>query len=193
MTLSEQLEARLPKSASDNSRHSLRSAFMIQEGYAKKAEAIKADGRLSPEGKAEQLSALKTQTLNNGHLVQIKDLAKKQLDGIKNERDRFKADVLKPPVDALAEARHAELRTMLRSLPETERIKLAMENEAVRDAVAVAPAVLSGIPAPVHAQLIDGLVETRFASRAKELAALQEEAETVSAAAQLATDLISRS
>ncbi len=193
MTLSEQLEARLPQSASPDSKHSLRSAFMIQQGYAKKAEEIKADVRLSAEGKADELSKLKTATLNNGHLKQIRDLAAKQLDGLKAERDRFRADVLKPPSDVFAEARHAELRSMLRSLPETDRIKLALENEAARNAVAVAPAVLSGIPAPVHAQLIDGLVETRFASRAKDLSALQEEAETVAAAVQVATDLISRS
>jgi hypothetical protein len=193
MTLSEQLESRLPKTASDNSRHSLRAAFMIEAGYRQKAEAIKGDGRLSPEGKSEELSKLKASTLSNGHMQQIRDLAKKQLENIRAERETFKAAVLKPPVDALAEYRHAEIRTMLRTLPEPERIKLAMENDAVRDAVAVAPPVLSGVPAVIHGQIIDGLVETRFASRAKDLDALQEEAETVAAAVQVASDMIQRS
>ena len=192
MTLSEQLEARLPKSASDNSRHSLRAAFMIEAGYRQKAEAIKADGRLSAEGKSDELSKLKAATLSNGHMQQIRDIAKKQLDALRAERESFKAAVLKPPADALAEARQAEIRTMLRSLPEPERIKLAMENDAVREAVVVAPAVLSAIPAVVHGQIIDGLVETRFQSRAADLDALQEEAEAVIAAVTIASDMISR-
>ena len=33
---------------------------MIEAGYRKKAEEIKADGRLSAEGKAEKLAELKT-------------------------------------------------------------------------------------------------------------------------------------
>jgi hypothetical protein len=192
MSLIQQLESRLPRSASDNSRHALRSALMIAEGHAKKAAEIRADARLSDQGKADELAKHKAATLKNGHLIQIRDLAKKQLEGLRGERDSFRSAVLKPPVDALAEARHAEIRTMLRTLPEPERIKLAMENDAVRDAVAVAPAVLSGIPSVIHGQIIDGLVETRFASRAKDLEAQQEEAETVAAAAQVATDMIAR-
>lgn len=65
-----------------------------------------------------------------------------------------------------------------------------MENDAVRDAVAVAPAVLSGVPAVIHGQIIEGLVETRFQSRSCELAS--EEAEAVLSAATVASDMISR-
>jgi hypothetical protein len=192
MSLIQQLESRLPRSASDNSRHALRSALMIAEGHAKKVAEIRADARLSDQGKADELAKHKAATLSNGHLVQIRDLAKEQLDKVRGERDSFRAAVLKPPADALAEARHAEIRTMLRSLPEPERIKLAMENDAVREAVVVAPAVLSAIPAVVHGQIIDGLVETRFQSRAADLDALQEEAEAVKAAVTIASDMISR-
>ena len=192
MSLIQQLESRLPRPASDNSRHALRSALMIAEGHAKKVAEIRADAHLSDQGKADELAKHKAATLSNGHLVQIRDLAKKQLDNVRGERDSFRAAVLKPPVDALAEARHAEIRTMLRSLPEPERIKLAMEIDAVREAVVVAPAVLSAIPAVVHGQIIDGLVETRFQCRAADLDALQEEAEAVNAAVTIASDMISR-
>ena len=164
---------------------------MIAEGHAKKVAEIRADARLSDQGNADELAKHKAATLKNGHLIQIRDLAKKQLEGLRGERDSFRAAVLKPPVDALAEARHAEIRTMLRSLPEPERIKLAMENDAVREAVVVAPAVLSAT-AVVHGQIIDGLVETRFQCRAADLDALQEEAEAVNAAVQVASDMIAR-
>jgi len=194
MTLNiQQFESMLPKSASDNSRHSLRSAIMIANGFSDKASEIRSDSRLSDEGKREELTKLKAATSTNGHLVQIRTSAERQLNSIKSERETFRAAVLKPPSDALAEARHAEIRSMLRALPETERVRVAMEDSAVRDAAAVAPPVLSGVPAPIHAQIIDGLVETHFRSRSAELAADQEEAEVVLAAATVASDFIARS
>src|SRR5664279_1865181 len=111
MTLNiQQFESRLPKSASDNSRHALRSAIMIANGFREKAAAIRADGRLSAEGQAEKLSELKAATSTNGHLVQIRTQAQKQLDDVRAERDSFKAAVLKRPVDPLVEMRAAEIR-----------------------------------------------------------------------------------
>jgi hypothetical protein len=52
---------------------------------------------------------------------------------------------------------------MLRGLPESERLRLAMsDDEEIRDAVALATPVLSGIPAVVHAEIVDKIVSTRF-------------------------------
>jgi hypothetical protein len=193
MTLSEQLESRLPKSASDNSRHSLRAAFMIEAGYRQKAEAIKADVRLSPEGKAEKLAELKTATLNNGHLVQIRDLTKKQLDGVRSERETFRSAVLKRPDDTLVEQRNSEIRVMLRSMSESERIKLALSGDPeITDAVMLANPVLSGVPTFVHAEIVEKVVATRHQTRGAELEALEDEVGTVAAAVQVATDMISR-
>jgi hypothetical protein len=194
MSLCEQLLARLPASASQDSRHSLNSAFMIEAGYRKKAEEIKADGRLSAEGKAEKLAELKTATLSNGHLTQIRTLARKQLDGIKSERETFRAAVLKRPDDPFAEQRNSEIRAMLRSMSESERIKMALAGDPeITDAVMLANPVLSGVPAFIHAEIVEKVVATRHQTRGAELATQQEEAETIAAAVQVVDDMISRS
>ncbi|WGJ16137.1 hypothetical protein QEV83_07810 [Methylocapsa sp. D3K7] len=188
-----QFESRLPKSASDNARHNVRSAIMIANGFSEKAAEIRADGRLSAEGQAEKLAELKAATSTNGHLVQIRTQAQKQLNSIKSERDSFKREVLKRPEDPLAEMRAAEIRTMLRGLPETERLRLAMSDDAeIRDAVALATPVLSGVPAVVHEQIVDKIVSARFQTRSAELAALEDESEAVLAAASVASDFIAR-
>jgi hypothetical protein len=193
MNLIEQLESRLPRTASDNSRHNLRSAVMIAQGHAKRASEIRSDAHLSDEGKREKLAELKAATSTNGHLVQIRTQAQKKLDDIRAERDSFKAAALKRPVDPLAEMRAAEIRTMLRGLPDSERLRLALgDDPEIRDAVALAPAVLSGVPATIHEQLVDRIVSARFQTRSAELASIEDEAEAVAAAVQVATDMIAR-
>lgn len=194
MTLNiEQFESRLPKTASENSRNSVRSAIMIANGFHEKAAAIRADGRLSAQGQHEKLAELKASTSTNGHLVQIRNQAKKQLDAVTSERDSFRVAVLKRPDDPLAEMRAAEIRTMLRGLPEGDRLRLATGDDAdIRDAIALAPPVLSGVPRVVHEQIVDGMVSTRFQSRSAELAQLEDEAEAILAATTVAADFISR-
>jgi hypothetical protein len=194
MTLNiSQFESRLPKTASDNSRNSVRAAIMIANGFREKADAIRSDARLSLEGQAEKLSELKTATSTNGHLVQIRTQAQKQLDSIRAERETFKAAALKRPIDALAEMRAAEIRTMLRALPESERLGLAISDDVeIRDAVALATPVLSGVPAIVHEQIVDKIVSAKFQMRSGELNALEDEAEAVLAAATVASDFIAR-
>ena len=194
MTLNiQQFESRLPKTASDNSRHALRSAIMIANGFREKAASIRADGRLSGEGQAEKLSELKAATSTNGHLVQIRVQAQKQLESIHAERETFKAAVLKRPEDPLAEMRAAEIRTMLRGMQESERMRVAMSDDPeIRDAVALATPVLSGVPALVHEQIVDKIVSARFQTRSVELNALEDEAEAVLAAATVASDFILR-
>jgi hypothetical protein len=186
-------ESRLPKTASDNSRHALRSAIMIANGFLEKAAAIRADGRLSVEGHAEKLAELKAATSTNGHLVQIRTQVQKQLDGIRAERESFKAASMKRPTDPLAEMRAAEIRTMLRGMPESERMRLAMSDDPeIRDAVALATPVLSGVPAVIHAGIVDKIVSAKFQARSGELNALEDEAEAVLAAATVAGDFIAR-
>jgi hypothetical protein len=194
MTLNiQQFESRLPRTASDNSRHALRSAITIANTFREKAAAIRADGRLSAEGQAEKLAELKTATSTNGHLTQIRTQATKQLDSIRAERETFKATALKRPVDALAEMRAAEIRTMLRGMPESERLRLAIgDDPEIRDAVALATPVLSGVPAVIHAGIVDKIVSAKFQARSGELNALEDEAEAVLAAATVASDFIAR-
>jgi hypothetical protein len=194
MTLNiQQFESRLPRSASDNSRHALRSAIMIANGFRERAAAIRADGRLSAEGQAEKLAELKTATSTNGHLTQIRTQATKQLDNARAERESFKAAALKRPTDPLAEMRAAEIRTMLRGMPESERLRLALSDDPeIHDAVALATPVLSAIPAVVHAGIVDKIISTRFQTRSTELNSIEDEAEAVLAAATVASDFIAR-
>jgi hypothetical protein len=194
MTLNiQQFESRLPRTASDNSRHALRAAIMIANGFCEKAPAIRADGRLSPAGQAEELAKLKASTSTNGHLVQIRTHAQAALDKIRTERETFKDAALKQPTDPLAEMRNAEIRQMLRGMPETERIRLVHSGDPeITDAVALGNPALSGIPAVIHGQIIDKIVSSKFQARNSELEALEEEAEAVSAAVTVASDMISR-
>jgi hypothetical protein len=188
-----QFESRLPKTASDNSRHALRSAIMIANGFREKAAAIRADGRLSPEGQAEKLAELKTSTSTNGHLVQIRTQAQQQLNSIRAERETFKAAVLKRPDDPLTEMRFSEIRTMLRGLPEADRMRLAMSGDPeITDAVALANPVLSGLPPIVHEGIVDKIISARFQTRSAELNALEDESEAVLSAATVAGNFIAR-
>jgi hypothetical protein len=162
-----QFESRLPQTASDNSRHSVRAAIMIANGFREKAAAIRADGRLSAEGQTAELAKLKAATSTNGHLVQIRTQAQKQLDTVRAERQTFRAAVLKKNADHILELRHSEIRSFLRSMSESERIKLATSGDPeIVDAVILASPVLSGLPGVLHGRIIEGVVESRFGSRA---------------------------
>ena len=115
------------------------------------------------------------------------------MDNVRAERDSFKAAVLKRADDPLAEMRAAEIRTMLRGLPETDRLRLATgDDPEIRDAIALATPVLSGVPVVVHERIVDKIVSTRFQTRSAELASLEDESEAVLAAATVAGDFIAR-
>jgi hypothetical protein len=51
--LLEQLESRLPRSASDASKHNLRAVFSIADSFKQRADAIRNDQRLTYAGKDE--------------------------------------------------------------------------------------------------------------------------------------------
>ena len=87
LALAQTLEGRLPKTASDNSRHSLRSALMIADGFSKKVRDIREDTKLSDEGKREAVDRIKAATLKGSHLEQLHNEAKKALDGIRSQRE----------------------------------------------------------------------------------------------------------
>jgi hypothetical protein len=81
----------------------------------------------------------------------------------------------------------------LRGLPESERLRLALSDDPeIRDAVALATPVLSGVPAVVHAGIVDKIVSTRFQTRSAELNLIEDEAEAVLAAATVASNFIAR-
>jgi hypothetical protein len=192
--LLEQLEARLPRSASDSSRHNLRAVIGIADAYRAKAEAIRSDHRLSYTGCDEALAKLRAETLQNAHFQQIRSQSQKAQERLKNEREALRATALKPePGDVIAEMQRKEIREMLRGLPEVERIKLAMgDDPAIRDAVAFAIPALSAIPVDVHGKILDGIVETKNHTRNSELAELEAEAEVVTAAVGFAEGSIAR-
>jgi hypothetical protein len=192
--LLEQLEARLPRSASDNSKHNLRAVFGIADAYRQKAEAIREDHRLSYTGRDEALAKLRAETLANEHLAQIRSQSVKAQERLRTEREALRAASLKPEAgDVIAEMRRAEARAMLRGLPEVERIRLAMSDDpAIRDAVAFASPALSGVPADIHGKILDGIIEAKNQTRNAELAELETEAEVIAAAVAVTEGAIAR-
>ena len=192
--LLEQLEARLPRSASDNSKHNLRAVFSIADSFKKKADAIREDHRLSYPGRDEALAKLRAETLQNGHFQQIRSQSQKAQERLKNEREALRSSALKPESgDVIAEMQRKEIREMLRGLPEVERIKLAMSDDpAIRDAVAFSSPALSGVPADIHGKILDGIVETKNQTRNSELAERETEIEIIAAAVAVAEGAIAR-
>jgi hypothetical protein len=194
MTLSENFESRLPKSASDASKHNLRAVFSIADSFKQKADAIRSDHRSSDTGKDEELAKLRNETLQNGHFQQIRSQSVKAQERLKNEREALRATALKPNTDDVrAEMRAAEIRGMLRGLPEGERIRLAMSDDPeIRDAVAFAPSALSGVPQDIHGKILDAIVETKNQTRNSELAERETEIEIIAAAVAVAEGSIAR-
>jgi hypothetical protein len=192
--LLQQLEARLPRSASDNSKHNLRAVFGVADAYRQKAEAIRSNDKLSYVGKDEALAALRVQTLQNEHLQQIRSQSTKAQERLRTEREALRAASLNPEAgDVIAEAQRAEIRGMLRALPVGERLKLATSgDQAFRDAVAFAHPALSGIPQDIHGKILDTIVEAKNQSRNSELAELETEAEVIAAAIAVAEGAIAR-
>lgn len=157
----EQFISRLSPRLGAGVRDEVRLAFGISATVAERAAAIRSDKRLSPDGHREKI----TQMLAGGplaHLGQISSKFTKELEALKAERDTFVIAI--DPNNVVAEMQRQEARAYVRSLPEIERLRLAVETKdaVIREAIATGSRELSGVPADVHTVVRDELLVERF-------------------------------
>ncbi len=97
------------------------------------------------------------------HLRQLHGDVSQRLKALEAERASFlpKAD----RSDLFGEMQRQEIRTWLRSLSDGERMRAAMSDDIIREAVALAPAALSGLDAERHGHVVNALVEARHGER----------------------------
>lgn len=145
-------------------------AYDILDGFVRTAEAIRADGRFSPEGRhgeitkalgapREQLNALQ------GKIAGRREVLRQQREGL----------ALKAPdrADLFAEMQRAEARAFLRAQPETERIRIAIETKdpTIREAIVHASPELSGLKADTHELVRSAMLEGLHGPQLKKLGA----------------------
>jgi hypothetical protein len=160
----EQLVSRLSPRLGANVHDEVRLAFGIASTVRESVARIVADKRYSQDGHRDQIK----QMLGKGplaHLDQIRTKMKKPIEALQAERAKFVIEADR--TDTFAEMQRQEARAWLRSLPEVERVRAVMESKdaVIREAVALAPAQLSGINADIKQSVFDGLVTERYGEK----------------------------
>jgi predicted RNase H-like nuclease (RuvC/YqgF family) len=157
----EQFISRLSPRLGADVHNEVRAAFGISATVAEKAAAIRSDKRYSADGHHDQVK----QMLKSGplaHHAQIIAKLKKPIEALQAERSTFVIEANR--TDPVAEMLRAECRALLRSLPDADRIRLALETKEslIREAIAMAPPQLSGLPADIAQSVFDGLLTERY-------------------------------
>ena len=157
----DQLVARLSPRLGTDVHNEVKLAFGIAGTVRENVARIVADKRYSQDGHRDQIK----QMLAKGplsHLDQIRAKLKKPIEDLQAERTKFVIEADR--TDTFAEMQRQEVRAFLRSLPDTDRIRLALETKEtlIREAVALAPSQLSGLPQDIKQSVFDGLVTERF-------------------------------
>lgn len=157
----DQLVSRLSARLGADVHADVKLAFGIADTVRDNVAKIIADKRYSADGHRDQIK----QMLAKGplaHLAQIQGKLKKPLETLQAERAKFVIEADRS--DTFAEMQRQEVRSFLRSLPDNERIRLALESKdpVIREAVAMAPSQLSGLPQDIKQSVFDGLMEERY-------------------------------
>ena len=161
----EQFVARLNADAEDTLPGEVRIAFGIAEGFAAKFAQIKADNRFSSQGHSSEIKkALAAGPLD--HLKQIHRGVDRRLGNLRSELASFQPK-LPDRSDTFGELQRRELREFLRNQKEGERRRLALEDPAFREAVAHAPAALSGLSQSTKDEVVAAIVEATHGARAE--------------------------
>lgn len=88
-----------------------------------------------------------------------------------------------PADDILGEMRRAEMRAILRSMPEMERMQAALSDDpAVRDAVLSVPPSMSGLSEAFFANVLTMAIDKEHVAEAAQLEALDEAADAAASA-----------
>ncbi|WP_182179531.1 hypothetical protein [Methylobacterium radiotolerans] len=120
----------------------------LYDGFKHVEKRIREDRNLSEHGKRSKISEfMKNEVLRN--MAGASSSMRKALRSIEEQRRGLREMSQPAAVDALENARRAEIRTFLRSLPSEERIRVAQSDPRFYEAAFDAPAALSGLPAPM--------------------------------------------
>ena len=179
--------SRIPASAAPRHKETIETAIALANGFEAKAREIGKDARYSALGRTEAIKSHLEQG-PKAHLAQLKASVEGDLNAIRGE---MAATVPKAPDkgDLFGEMQRAEIRTYLRSLPEAERIRVALTStdETVRAAILFSPAALSGLRDEVRQQVEASYLETVHGSRLAELAKAENALLEVAAAIEVAS------
>jgi hypothetical protein len=185
----DELLKRLPASAAEE-RELITQAFGITGTVREKAAAIRADGRLSETGKADDTRAL-ARGAPLAHLRQIKARAAAMAADVANAR---KAVQLPEPdrTDLSAEMRRAELRSFVRGLPQEEKLRFVLGNEAAATAVLDQLPAISGLNDDLFDRVKQERTERLFGSQLAEIEKREAAVEVISSAVEIASSQFRR-
>lgn len=148
---------RLPDSAIEE-RQIVSTAFKIVDTMRTKAAAIRANEHLTAFGQNEQIKITAKGGLRD-QFRQEKARANKMAADLANLRSELK---LKPidKTNVFEELQRQEIRTWLRSLPENQRIRAALEADPqATEAIVHASPALSGLSPEIHARVAEAMVQ----------------------------------
>ena len=137
----------------------IETASALTERFQARLGEIKADSRYTAEGRKSEARELLSGGIGE-HLNQLKATVENEAGVLAAHR----AQLVLPPIDktdVLGEIQRAEVRTWLRSLPESERLTAALstEDKSIRDAIINAPAPLSGLNADIYNKVKANAIE----------------------------------
>lgn len=184
--------ARLPASAPADLADDIRSAFGIVDRFKGIVAEISADRRFTAEGRQERINeALKTKAL--GHMRQMESKVDGLIAGSKAEHAKFKP-AAPDKSDLYSEMQRREVRDYLRSLSEVDRLRVVYgtDDPLIREAIAHAPAVLSGLSEEHKGRVVDTLVQSVYGERAARLDEIDEGLMTARGALQVAAEDLRR-
>jgi hypothetical protein len=181
----EEFLKRLPEHAREE-RGLIEAAFGIPQTLKSRAADIRGDAQLSETGKQNKIRALAAGSPLE-HLKQIRSRAAAMKADVNNLRQAFKP---KAPdrSDSYGELQRRELRDHLRTLPQAERFRMAMEDPTIMEAVLHAPhPVVAGLTNEQHDLFMEAYLDRTFGSQIRGVEQREEIIETVGAALEIAT------
>lgn len=175
---------RLPSSAAEE-RAIVEALFGLPNTIREKAAAIRADGRLSDGAKADDIRQMAKGTPRQ-HLQQLRSRAAAMKADVQNRRLALKPKEVDRS-DLYAEMQRRELRDHLKTLPAEQRLRAAMDDPAITEAVLNAPAALSGLSAEHLGLVRDGHMEKTFGPQLADIEKREAVLEVINSAVEIAT------
>ena len=144
--------------------------YSVVEGFVTKVREIRSDRRFSKEGADGEIAKVLASNLKA--IGETRAAIMRRQANVATER----ASLLpRPPdrADLVGAIERQELRTILRSMPEAERLRVALEttDRQIRDAIAFSSTLASGVSADLRAQILEAMVEEKAGPRLAEIKA----------------------
>lgn len=161
---------RLPPNASPSVARCIETMVRLSERFREKAAEIRANSRLSAQGKSEQVLA----ALSKGpaeHFAQLRREIEGARAGIAVEVGGLRKRAIELVGDGYGPELRREVRGYLRTLEPNERRRLAFESEdrLIQASILEAPAFLCGLEEQAYSAIEQRVVEGAFGKRLGEL------------------------